>query len=153
MRTDKIINEELDKLTDEIIANHEKAGQVATGRTKASLSHYMQSPTVGVLEGASYVSVLERGRPPRKSSTESQTFKDNLKQWIQARGLDYRGTQEGLERLAKFLRWHINKNGTKLFRSRNRLDIYTTPISRFEERLTNRLAAEFTADYNNEITK
>ena len=54
----RIIGEELEALRKRIIANHEAAGQVASGRTKGSLKVEM-SEDGGVLWGRQAFAVLE----------------------------------------------------------------------------------------------
>lgn len=63
----RIIGEELEALRKRIIANHEAAGQVASGRTKGSLKVEM-SEDGGVLWGRQAFAVLETGRGPGESS-------------------------------------------------------------------------------------
>ncbi|MDR0541044.1 MAG: hypothetical protein LBH19_02400 [Dysgonamonadaceae bacterium] len=141
------LEKELEQLKADIIARHESAGQVATGRTRDSFSVRMVSSTSGVLEGAAYAGALERGRGPLKNREESD-FLERLKEWIVARGLDYGGNTKGLERLAKFLRWWINKNGTKIFRTGRHVDIFTTPM----ENLSDRISEQIGVLYSNEIS-
>lgn len=56
----RIIGEELEALRKRIIANHEAAGQVASGRTKGSLKVEMSGGTEAFVGGR--LAVLETGR-------------------------------------------------------------------------------------------
>jgi len=147
----KILNEEFASLEYEIKQRHIQAGQNVTGHT-LSLYSYTVNGFHGYLEGAAYVGTLERGRGPAKGGNSNNTdFLDNLKQWIVSRGLDYGDSPEGLERLAKFLKWYINKNGNKLFRSGQTEDIFSTPINDFIERVSTRLSDLYLLDIDNKI--
>lgn len=150
-----ILNEELEQLQEDIIQRHEQAGQVATGKTIASYSHYLTGDFSGALEGAPYVGVLERGRGPAKSGSgdAKEDFIEGLKEWILARGLDYGGDIEGLERLAKFFRWWLNQFGNKMYRNNETEDIFSTPIEEFNNRLSNRISIYFESEITNEIFK
>lgn len=146
-----ILSKELEVLQQDIIKRHEESGQVATGKTRAAFSNRLTSSNVGVLEGAMYAGALERGRGPSSGKgSGNSNFIQNLKEWIVARGLTYKDEAD-LERLAKFLKWYINKNGTKLFRSGQTKDIFTTPISDFTERLTTKISSAFEKTIENEI--
>ena len=148
-----ILKDELGRLQSDIIKRHEQSGQVATGRTKASFSNYLTSENSGVLEGAMYAGTLERGRGAAKGKGSGQSnFLQNLKEWIVVRGLEYKDEAD-LERLAKFLKWWINKNGTKLFSSGKTIDIFTTPLNEFTERLSGRLGKNISGNIENEIFK
>lgn len=146
-----ILNEEFARLEADIKQRHNQAGQNVTGKTLSAYS-YTVNGFHGYLEGAAYVGTLERGRgPAKRGGIGNSDFLDNLKQWIQARGLDYGDSPEGLERLAKFLKWYINKNGNKLFRSGQHEDILTTPINEFIDRVFKRVSEVFMLDVENKI--
>lgn len=148
-----ILDDELGILQSDILVKHEQAGQKASGKTASSFSHYLASANIGVLEGAMYAGTLERGRGPATGKGNGNSdFLQNLKEWIIVRGLSYTDEAD-LERLAKFLKWWINKNGTKLFRSGKTIDIFTTPLIDFSERLSQRVSVHFTNDIDNKIFK
>lgn len=150
---EEILKEELGFLENDITKRIKDSGQVATGKTIQSFEHYLSAKNKGELSGAMYSGTLERGRGPAtgKGSGNSD-FLANLKEWIQVRGLQYKDEAD-LERLAKFLKWWINKNGTKLFRSGKTIDIFTTPISDFTSRLSERISNAYTEDIENDIFK
>ena len=149
-----ILTEELSRLQDEIIENHEKEGQVVTGKTRKSFSHYLVSDNRGILEGAAYVGVLERGRGSarRSGGGGSSNFLDNLKEWIRVRWNDVKG-EEDLERKAKFLKWYLNKFGSKNYREGKHIDIFTKSIDNFIDRVTSRVGQHFETRVKNRKKK
>ncbi len=148
----EILLEELDILHNEIVGNLIRNKQVVTGKTKDSITHYLVTPYRGVLSGPAYLGVLEDGRGPAKGGgKEDKEFIINLKRWIIARGLDYGGDLEGLERLARFLKWFINKNGNWMFRNNQRIEVYTKAIDKFTKRLKDRIAKHLNVEVSNEI--
>ena len=62
----KIISEELESLRQRIIDNHRNAGQIASGRTVASLNVVMRE-NGGTLFGRQAFGTLERGRKAGKT--------------------------------------------------------------------------------------
>ena len=100
-----------------------------------------------------YSGTLEKGRGSAKGKGSGNSdFLQNLKEWIVARNISYKDEKD-LERLAKFLKWYINKNGTKLFRSGKTQDIFTTPIKDFTERISLRISSFYEKDIQNNIFK
>lgn len=152
MNVPEIIQEELSFLKDDIIVRHEQAGQVASGRTKESLKTYGTSPFNGVLEGASHIGVLERGRSAGKVP---YNFKEILQRWAQAKGLIFPSSQD-FDRWAYFVAKRIREEGTELYRT-GRLhnggeaDVLTKPIEAFRGRLSERLSLFFQAEITNNI--
>lgn len=65
MDVKKILSEELESLRKRIIANHEAAGQVASGRTRDSL-RVEATDNEGILFGRYPFGTLETGRKPGK---------------------------------------------------------------------------------------
>jgi hypothetical protein len=146
----EILFRELEQLKSDIVQRHIQAGQVTTGRTRDSFSVRMTGEHSGVLEGAAYAGALERGRGPIKNLKETD-FLDHLREWITVKGLNYGGTPEGLERLAKFLRWRINTYGTWMFRTGRTQDIFTTPIVDFSNRLSEQLGTYYMNEISNDL--
>ena len=72
-----------------------------------------------------WLGVLERGRGPRKSSTDHKLYL-KIYRWMQKRGMFKSSTPEGKIREAKSMTWYINKFGNKQFRNKTFIDIYTT---------------------------
>lgn len=142
-----ILTEELGKLKEDIIKRHEGAGQVASGKTRASFEDYLTSERSGVLEGAGYAGVLERGRKPGKVPYD---FKDILQRWAVAKGLTFE-SQSDFNRWAYFVSKKIREEGTELYRSGKQEDIFTTPIRNFENNLSERIAAFYETEIENNL--
>ena len=137
-----ILSKELEQLKFDIIRRHEEAGQVASGRTRAAFEVRV-SDYNGQLLGNSYVGVLERGRRGGKVPYD---FKDILLRWADAKGIYFVNNTDA-RRWAWFVTQKIRREGTALYRSGQTVDIFTTPIADFTERLSKQLAA----GYKNEI--
>jgi hypothetical protein len=84
-----------------------------------------------------WLSVVEHGRGPRKSSTPANVdssanfyFGKGLWKviftWMQKHSMFKSHTQRGKIAEAKQLTWYINKYGTKQFRSKAFVDVYTS---------------------------
>ena len=142
-----ILKDELATLKADVIQRHEQSGQVASGRTRASFDEYLTSEYSGVLEGAGYSGVLEKGR---KAGKVPYDFKDILQRWAQAKGLTF-ATQSDFNRWAYFVTKKIREEGTALYRSQQQEDIFTTPIAEFTERLSDRVATFFETEIKNQI--
>lgn len=138
MTFQQIIFEELETLKAEVIARTDNAGQTATGITKATFAT-KATETLGQLLGASYAGVLERGRKP---GGVPKDFVDILKRWAQAKGLSF-SDEKQFNLWANAVKWKIIKEGTKLYRSGQYEDIFTTPIENFDRRITKRFAVLF----------
>ena len=104
----RIIGEELEALRKRIIANHEAAGQVASGRTKGSLKVEM-SEDGGVLWGRQAFAVLETGRGPGKVP---KGFYKIIRQWVEDKGIQVKKPDSFAYLVAR----KIAKEGTELYR-------------------------------------
>lgn len=116
----KVIQEELEDLKRRIIANHERAGQVASGRTRASL-RVEASEDRGTLWGKSPFGILETGRKPGKVP---KGFYQIILQWVKDKKINV----ENPKTFAYFVSKKIANEGTALFRSGGRTDIYSNEI-------------------------
>lgn len=145
--TEKIIIEELEALKADIIQRQKDAGEMASGKTAEGYEVTAESALSGELLGYSYVNVLQTGRKPGKVPND---FKELIKKWIVAKGLQYQGEKE-LNRMAASIAWVIHKEGTALHRHGYKVDIFDTPIKNFTDRLTNRIAAYYTTEIDNEL--
>lgn len=138
----------------EIISNYNSSGLRATGHFANELySTVIQNTDNSIIAsiiGPSYIFTLEGGRPPRTSSTLSNDFLNNLRTWVQAKGLQFQ-SQEALERFVKYLKWHINKFGTALYRSGGRNDIYTPVIEGLKKSIPNELKNNYINELKNGI--
>lgn len=117
----------LNEWKEEIIRNHERAGQVASGKTKDSIQVKMREDG-GSIVGASYFYVLEKGRGKSKKS-QGGILKNNIKSWILAKGITPSG-KVSLDNLAYLITRKIHEDGTQLWRSGGRTDIYSNVITR-----------------------
>lgn len=141
-----ILRNELEQLKSDIIRRHEEAGQVASGRTRASFE-VRASDSNGQLLGNSYVGVLERGRRGGKVPYD---FKDILLRWAEAKGI-YFANNTDARRWAWFVTQKIRREGTTLYRSGQTVDIFATPIADFAERLSRQLATGYRSEIINSI--
>jgi hypothetical protein len=141
-----ILSKELEQLKADIIRRHEEAGQVASGRTRASFEVKV-SDSNGQLLGNSYAGVLERGRRGGKVPYD---FKDILLRWAEAKGI-YFANNTDARRWAWFVTQKIRREGTALYRSGQTVDIFTTPIDEMTERLAKKLAGLYTNEITNTI--
>ncbi|OJV40841.1 MAG: hypothetical protein BGO29_14835 [Bacteroidales bacterium 36-12] len=147
MDISKILHEELLQLKNDVIYRHEQARQVASGKTRSMFDEYLTSDYSGVLEGASYVGVLERGRGAGKVP---YNFKDILQRWAQAKGLTFK-SEADFNRWVYFVIKKIKEEGTTLYRSESNEDIFSTPISEFTDRLSSRVVSYFETEIKNQI--
>ena len=129
------------------------SGQSATGRTAQSLEARVKSENgviSGQLLGRPYAWALETGsRPARKKGTEAerQAFIRQLYEWCRARGLpDGAASEEQRLRFAKFLKWHINKYGTRLYRRGGRKDVITPSLQRLEREVPPRVGSYYVSE-------
>lgn len=127
----KVIQEELEDLKRRIIANHERAGQVASGRTRASLRVEVGEDR-GTLWGKSPFGILETGRKPGKVP---KGFYYIILQWVKDKGISV----ENPKTFAYFVSRKIAREGTELFRSGGRADIYSNEIPATIENIGNRI--------------
>jgi len=141
-----ILQEELEALKDDIIKRHENAKQVASGKTRDAFEIEVDR-LHGILLGAPYSAVLERGRKPGKVPYK---FYEILKKWAEVKGITFE-TETDLNRWAYFTSKKIEREGTKLYQSGNNEDIFTTAVIEFEERLNNKIGGIFAAEIQNSI--
>lgn len=84
-----------------------------------------------------WLSVLEHGRGPRKSTKQAEAsgmsnffFGKGLWKimftWMQKHHMFHATTQKGKINEAKYLTWYINKYGNQQFRNKVFVDVYTT---------------------------
>lgn len=145
-----ILQEELEKLRMNIISNHLKAGQKASGRTAASM-HVEVSEDSGTLWGRNAFGVLETGR---KAGRVPKDFQGIIMQWMKDKGIQaapipyltnrphkYTPQQRGTLRMSYLIARKIRREGTKLFRSGGRQDIYSPEIEKTMERIETRMVS------------
>ena len=143
-----ILQEELEKLRMNIISNHLKAGQKASGRTAASM-HLEVSEDSGTLWGRKAFGVLETGR---KAGRVPKDFQGIIMQWMRDKGIHaapipyltdrphkYTPQQRGELRMSYLIARKIRKEGTRLFRSGGRSDIYTPEVEKAVKNIGDRM--------------
>jgi hypothetical protein len=145
-----ILQEELEKLRMNIISNHLKAGQKASGRTAASM-HVEVSEDSGTLWGRNAFGVLETGR---KAGRVPKDFQGIIMQWMKDKGIQaapipyltnrphkYTPQQRGTLRMSYLIARKIRREGTKLVRAGGRQDIYSPEIEKTIERIETRMVS------------
>ena len=89
------------------------------------------------IEAPYWLSVLERGRGPRRSTKDSGLWK-KIYNWMQRKNMFRSGTEKGKINEAKGLTWYINKHGNEQFRKKVYIDIYNSErrilIEKIDER-------------------
>jgi hypothetical protein len=89
-----------------------------------------------------WLSVLERGRGPRKSNTDSGLWK-KIYAWMEKHNKFKSGTAEGKIREAKSVTWYLNKFGNKQFRNKVFIDVFQTvrkdTISKINAKFSDRI--------------
>lgn len=140
MDTQSVIDEALTRLRDEIIRNSTLAGQKATGRTYAKIQKANVTDVHGELVGPKHISILEDGRRPGKVP---YNFEEILKEWAEAKGLHF----DSYYAIAK----KIREEGTALYRSGGRRDIFEPAIENFKTWISEKLVALYKAEFINEL--
>lgn len=152
----KVLTEELARLAERIKDNHRRAGQVASGRTLASIT-YEVNEKVGTLYGRFPFGTLETGR---KGGRVPRNFVDIIRQWIKDKGIPvdpmpyirkpsekwqpkYTPEERGLTTMASAVATKIRKEGTALFRDGGRADIYSNEIPETIKRVEERIGKLF----------
>ena len=137
----KVVGEELDSLRERIIANHEAAGQVASGRTRASI-RVERTEDGGILWGRKAFGVLETGRKPGRVP---RNFNAIIRQWIIDKGIHvapdpykrnpserwqpkYTPQERGLMSLSGAIAYKIRTEGTLMHRKGEKVEIYSTAV-------------------------
>lgn len=151
-----IISIALDECIVDIKQRHVAAGQRASGRGMASLESRMEEGDGffrGDILGFAYIGAWEAGRGPAKRSgtpAEQIEFLASLAEWCKIRGFPSSSlTDEQYIRIAKWLKWYINKFGTKLYRNGGRKDIITPAIEALGEKLQKALEVYYTQEITN----
>lgn len=119
------------QLRDEIREEISKKGLRASGRTQDSLRVYVDGNTV-VLEGRAFFPALQYGSSAWKGTTGIRCtfneFKAIIRDWVRDKGLNF-GQHKEHERVVGAITASIIRNGTKVHREGQRLDVYDTLIN------------------------
>lgn len=155
-----VLQQELSTLAQRIRDNHVQAGQVASGRTLASIQQGVQTDAEGVsgwIEGRSPFGTLETGRKPGKTPAG---FVNIIRQWMSDKGIKampipyvrrpserwqpkYTPQERGELSMAGSIAYTIRTKGTKQYREGARSDIYSQPIEDTMNSLSKRITALF----------
>ena len=158
----QILGIALEELRQRIIANHVAAGQVASGRTRASLRVEVRE-NEGILWGRSPFGTLETGRKPGKTP---QGFVGIIRQWMKDKGIQaapipyvrkpserwqpkYTPQERGNLSLAGAIAHNIKTKGTSLYCRGGRDDIYSNEIPRTINEVQDKLMVIYTTQIDN----
>lgn len=131
----ELVASELEALKQRIIENHRSAGQVASGRTIASLKVEITEDG-GVLWGRSAFGTLETGR---KGGKVPAGFWKIIRQWMDDKGIQV----EKPDSFAYLVSRKIAKEGTQFFRNGGRSDIYSPEVKDTVDRVSDGIGILF----------
>lgn len=131
----ELVASELEALKQRIIENHRSAGQVASGRTIASLKVEITEDG-GVLWGRSAFGTLETGRKPGKVPAG---FWKIIRQWMDDKGIQV----EKPDSFAYLVARKIANEGTQLFREGGFYKIYSPEVKDTVERVSDGIGILF----------
>ena len=134
----RIVSDELEELKERIIARHEAAKQVASGRTRDSLKVEITEDGA-ILWGRQAFGVLETGRKPGKVP---KGFTGIILQWMEDKGIKPKRPKSFAYLVAR----KIANEGTQLYRSGQKEDIYSSDIEATIEVITGRILGVFDAE-------
>lgn len=135
-----MLTEVFEQAKRDIIANHERAGQVASGKTRDSLSVEVTSDTTSAtatMYGRKYFAALETGSAPWKKQYKHppKPFVETIAKWMVDKGI------EGVS--AYLVARKIMREGSRLYRDGGRKDIFTPVMEDIEERIDAQLSSIF----------
>ena len=131
----ELVASELEALKQRIIENHRSAGQVASGRTIASLKVEITEDG-GVLWGRSAFGTLETGR---KGGKVPAGFWKIIRQWMDDKGIQV----EKPDSFAYLVARKIANEGTQLFREGGFYKIYSPEVKDTVERVSDGIGILF----------
>jgi hypothetical protein len=135
-----MLQEVFEQAKRDIIANHERAGQVASGKTRDSLSVEVTSDTTSAtatMYGRKYFAALETGSAPWKKQYKHppRPFVETIAKWM---------TDKGIEGVSAYLvARKIMREGSKLYRDGGKQDIFTPVMEDIEQRIDAELSSIF----------
>lgn len=135
-----MLTEVFEQAKRDIIANHERAGQVASGKTRDSLSVEVTSDSTSAtatMYGRKYFAALETGSAPWKKQYKHppRPFVETIAKWMADKGI------EGVS--AYLVARKIMREGSKLYRDGGRKDIFTPVMEDIEQRIDAELSSLF----------
>lgn len=131
----QVVGDELKSLRERIIANHEAAGQVASGRTRASIKVELTEDG-GILWGRQAFSILETGRKPGKVP---KGFYQIIRQWVDDKGISVPKPDSFAYLVAR----KIAREGTMMYRTGQKKDIYSTDMEKTIHEIEKRVLGIF----------
>ena len=153
---DTILREELETLKTSISNNMRAAGQVASGRTLASMNVVVgdnEGTLYGGLPDGAPIGTFETGR---RAGAVPADFPAVILEWMNVKGIQaepipyvrqpserwqpkYSPQERGQRALAGAIAQKIETQGTKLYREGGRSDIYTPEIDKTVNRISDRI--------------
>lgn len=135
-----MLTEVFEQAKRDIIANHERAGQVASGKTRDSLSVEVTSDTTSAtatMYGRKYFAALETGSAPWKKqyTHPPRPFVETIAKWMADKGI------EGVS--AYLVARKIMREGSRLYRDGGKQNIFTPVMEDIEERIDAELSSIF----------
>lgn len=124
----ELVSSELEALKQKVIENQKNSGQVASGRTIASMKVEVTEDG-GVLWGRSPFGTLETGRKPGKVPAG---FWKIIRQWMDDKGIQVQKPDSFAYLVAR----KIANEGTQLFRNGGMDDIYSPEVKDTVERVS-----------------
>jgi hypothetical protein len=145
----EILQSGLDTLRAAIIQRSTEAGQKSSGRSYERIRTQNVTFTHGELVGPTWIGVWEDGRKPGKVPYD---FYEIIMEWATFKGISWASADpDTFERWARGVAWYIREHGTKLYRSGQKMDIFTTPVADFEAWLIGQLKTYYAARVSDEI--
>lgn len=140
------ITDEIQQLLKDILFRYENAQPItkASGKTGRALEIKMLSPLHGQILGPKYFGVLERGR---KGGNVPKGFYYIIMQWAIDKGIQF-SKKSDLQRFSYFTAQKIQREGTNLYLSGGRKDIFTEPIEQCFARLSEKISANVMEEIN-----
>ena len=123
----------------DIIARHEQAGQVASGKTRDGIKVEVTEDMNGVtatMYGRPYFAALETGSKPwtKQYKHPPKAFVDTISEWMSDKGIT------GVS--AYLVARKIMREGSLLHRNPDmRPDIFTTPMKEVEQKINDRISS------------
>ena len=137
---EEMMREVFEQMRLDIIARHEQAGQVASGRTRDSLRSEIvpgMSSVTATLYGRKYFAALETGSKPwaKQYQHPPKPFVETIAEWMKDKGIT------GVS--AYLVARKIMQEGSSLYRSGGRNDIFTPAMLDAERKIDEQISALF----------
>lgn len=137
---EEMMREVFEQVRRDIIARHEQAGQVASGRTRDSLRSEIvpgMSSVTATLYGRKYFAALETGSKPwaKQYQHPPKPFVETIAEWMKDKGIT------GVS--AYLVARKIMQEGSSLYRSGGRNDIFTPVMQDAERKIDEQISALF----------